>query len=97
MRVRDWFSFALAHTKWLGVTALLSTMAFVMASAAQTGLQIAPTLGFLLWGALSWYVADRADSFGEQVLGVVSLIAAIIIGFVGCVSVLLELGAAVKS
>lgn len=89
MKIRQLFALALTQVKWLGVTALLSTMAFVGVSAAHTSLQIAPTLGFLLWSGLSWYVADSADSFGEQVLGLVGLIAAILIGTVGCMSVLL--------
>jgi hypothetical protein len=63
-------------------------IAFIAVSSAKgdTVASLAkPTMGFIAWGALSWYVAERSDGKLDELIGVVGLLLLIIVSTAGVI------------
>lgn len=64
-------------------------MLYMLSPDGSTTAVVRPLLGAILWNALGWYVAEHGESGGEQGLGTVALLLAIVTGAAGVLSSLM--------
>jgi hypothetical protein len=82
------------HPRWLAGLGLTFAFAFLAISFAtgDTAASLAkPTMGFVAWAALSWYIAEHSDGGLDELIGVLGLLLLVFISGAGVVGATLGL------